>query len=72
MYVDDIVLMARSPHDVENQLRILKDVFSNMGMVVNTNKTKVVIIKSNKITCDTFVYDNDNYAYGFNYKFKSI
>jgi hypothetical protein len=26
LYVDDIVLMVRSPHDLENQLRILKDV----------------------------------------------
>jgi hypothetical protein len=31
LYVDDIVLMARSPHDLENQLRILKDFCSNMG-----------------------------------------
>ena len=28
-----------------NQLRILKDFFSNMGMIVNTDKTKVMIIK---------------------------
>jgi hypothetical protein len=48
LYVDDIVLMERSPHDLENQLRILKDFCSNMGMTVNTDKTKVMIIKSNK------------------------
>jgi hypothetical protein len=30
LYVDDILLMTRSPHDLENQLRILKDFFSNM------------------------------------------
>ena len=47
LYADDIVLMARSPHDLENQLRILKDFFSNMGMTVNTDKNKVMIIKSN-------------------------
>jgi len=60
LYADDIVLMSRSPHDLENQLRILKYFGSNMGMIVNTNKTKVMIIKSNKITYDTFVYDNNN------------
>jgi len=60
LYADDIVLMARSPHDLENQQRILKDFCSNMGMTVNTDKTKVMIIKSNKITYDTFVYDNNN------------
>ena len=29
-------------------------------MTVNTDKTKVMIIKSNKITYDNFVYDNNN------------
>jgi hypothetical protein len=57
LYADDIVLMVRSPHALENQLRILKDFSSNMGMSVNTDKTKVMIIKSNKIPYDTFVYD---------------
>jgi hypothetical protein len=52
--------MERSPHDLENQLRILKEFFSNMGMIVNTDKTKLVIIKSNKIPYDTSVYDNKN------------
>jgi hypothetical protein len=60
LYGDDIILMARSPHDLENQLRILKDFFSNMGMTINTHKTKVMIIKSNKIPYDTFVYENNN------------
>ena len=31
LYVDDIVLMARSPHDLENQLRILKNFFLQYG-----------------------------------------
>jgi hypothetical protein len=45
LYADDIILMARIPHDLENQLRILKDFWSNMGMTINTDKTKVMIIK---------------------------
>jgi hypothetical protein len=60
LYSNDIILMERSPHDLENQLRILKDFCSNMGMIVNIDKTKVMIIKSNKITYDTFVYENNN------------
>jgi hypothetical protein len=59
IYVDDIVLMGRSPRDLENQIRILKEFFSNMGMTVNIDKTKVMIINSNKIPSDTFVYDNN-------------
>jgi hypothetical protein len=48
-----------SPRDLENQLKILKYYSSNMGMTVNNDKTKVIIIKSNKITYDTLVYDNN-------------
>ena len=72
LYADDIVLMAMSPHDLENQLRILKDFCSNMGMTVNTDKTKVMIIKSNKITYDTFVYDKKNLKEVTSYKYFGI
>jgi hypothetical protein len=34
LYVDDIVLMERNPYDLSNNLRILKDVFSNTCMIV--------------------------------------
>jgi hypothetical protein len=60
IYDNDIVLMERIPHDLENQLRILKDFYSNKGMSVNTHKTKVMVIKSNKIPYDTFISDNNN------------
>ena len=51
LYVDDIVLMARHPSNLDNQLGILKYFFSKfMGMNVNTNKTKIMIIKSKKDT----------------------
>jgi hypothetical protein len=72
LYADDIILMARSPHDLENQLRILKDFCSNMGITVNTDKTKVMIIKSNKITYATFVYDNNNMEEVTLYKYLGI
>jgi hypothetical protein len=64
--------MARSPRDLGKKLRILKDFFANMGMTVNTNKTKVMIIKSNKITCDTFVYDNNKLEEMTSYKYLGI
>jgi hypothetical protein len=72
LYADDIILMVRSLHDLENQLRILKDFFPNMGMTVNTDKTKVMIIKSNKITYDTFVYENNNLEEVNSYKYLGI
>jgi uncharacterized membrane protein YvbJ len=64
--------MAMSLHDLENQLRILNDFFSNMGMTINIDNTKVMIIKSNKITYDTFVYDNNNLEEVNSYKYLGI
>ena len=64
--------MARSPHDLENQLRILKDFCSNMGMTVNIDKSKVMIIKYNKIPYETFVYDNNNLEEVISYKYLGI
>jgi hypothetical protein len=64
--------MVRSPHDLGKQLRVLKDFCSNTGMTVNTDKTKVMIIKSDKITYDTFVYDNNNLEEVTSYKYLGI
>jgi hypothetical protein len=54
--VDVIVLMASSPYDLDKKLKILKDFCSTMGMTVNNDKTKVMIIKSKNITYIDFVY----------------
>ena len=55
-----IVLMVRSPYDLDKQLKILKNFCSSKGIIVNIGKTKVVIIKSQKITYDNFMYENNN------------
>jgi hypothetical protein len=39
---------------------------------VNTDKTKVMIIKYSKITYDTFVYDNNNSEEVTSYKYNGI
>jgi hypothetical protein len=59
LYANNIVLMARSSYVLDKQLRILEDLCSSMGMTINIDKTKFMIIKSKKITYDTFVYDNN-------------
>ena len=51
-----IILMERCPSNFDKQLRIFKDLWCNIGMHVNTTKTKFMIIKSNKDT--NFEYDN--------------
>jgi hypothetical protein len=43
-----------------------------MGMTINTNKMKVMIIKSKKITYANFVYDNNNLEEVTSYKYLEI
>ena len=64
--------MARCPSDLDKQLRILKDFFSNMCMTVNTDKTKIIIIKSKKDTYANFIYDNRNLEEVASYKFLKL
>ena len=72
LYADDIVILARCPFDLDKQLRLLKDFFSTMGMTVNTDKTKVMIMKSKKDTYTNFVYDNSNLEEVSSYKYLGI
>jgi hypothetical protein len=46
--------MEKNPNNPGKKLIILKDFFFNMGMTVNTKKTKVLIIKYKMITYDYF------------------
>jgi len=46
--INDIVLMARCSFDLDKQLRILNAFCSNIGVIVNIDKTKVMIIKSKR------------------------
>jgi hypothetical protein len=55
IYIYDIVLVARSPHELGNQIRILKDFFSSTSMTMHIDKMKVVIIKS-KISPTILLY----------------
>ena len=71
-YTDDIVLLARFKSDLDKQLRIIKDLCSTMGMIINIDKTKVILIKSNKVTYDPFLYDNNNLEGVTSYKYLGI
>ena len=72
LYADDIVLLARCPSDLDKELKILKDFFSTIGMTINTNKIKVMIIKSKKDTYANFVYDNRNLEEVSSFKYVGI
>jgi hypothetical protein len=72
LYVDDIVLMAMISYDIDKQLKILKGFCSSIGMTINTNKTKVMIIKSKRITYTNFMYDNNILEEVTSYKYLKI
>ena len=59
LYDDDIIFLARIHAKLDKQLRNLNDYCSNMGMTINTYKTKVMIIKSKNINHGNFVYNNN-------------
>jgi hypothetical protein len=72
LYANDIVLMARNPYDFKKKLRIIKDFCSSTMMTMNTDKMKVMIIKSQKITYDSFMYDNNSLEEVPSYKYLGI
>ena len=71
LYDDDIVLMERCPSNLDKQLRI-HNFCSNIGMTVNTDKTKIMIIKPKKDTYANFIYDNKNLEEVTSYKYLEI
>ena len=46
LYVDDIIPMVRIPCNIDKRLEIIRYFFSSMGITINIDKTKVMIIKS--------------------------
>lgn len=72
LYVDDIILMSRCSSYLNKELRILKDLYTNMGMSVNTDKTKVMIIKSMRVNYANFVFGNSNLEEMTSYKYLRI
>ena len=56
----------------QKSLKILKDFFCNMGMTVNIDKKKIMIIKSKKYTYANFMYDNRNLEEMNSYKYLRI
>ena len=56
----------------EKPLKILKYFLSNMGITVNIDMAKIVIIKSKKDTYANLIYDNRNLEEVTSYKYLRI
>ena len=59
LYIDDIVILARFISILNKKLRILKDFYSDMDMIININKTKVMFIKYDEVIYAHFLFDNN-------------
>jgi hypothetical protein len=64
--------MVRIPYYLGKKLIFLKYLCSNKSLTVNTKKTKFMIVKSNKMNYDTFIYHNNNLEEVNSYKYLGI
>jgi hypothetical protein len=58
LYANDIVLMMRSPYDLDKKLRVLKDFFSSMGMNVNPKRSLMILSYMTLTTWRKFLHTN--------------
>ncbi len=72
LYADNAILLARIHGDLDKKLKILRDYYSKMGMTINIDKVKVMIIKSKKINYDNFIYDKNYLEKVSSYKYLGI
>ena len=45
MFVDDIVLLSSTPAGLQNQLNVFCEVANRLGLLVNLEKTKIVVFR---------------------------
>lgn len=72
LYEDDIILVVRSTYDLCKYLRILQHFYSKMDMPISNGKVEDMIIKSIKITYDTFIHENNILKEFPSYKYLGI
>ena len=56
LYSNDTIFMVMIPYDLNKKLRIFMDFYSTTSMSANIDKMKVMIIKSQNIAYDTFIF----------------
>ena len=46
LFADDLVLLADSPYELQLKLNVLNDISQRLGLVVNFEKTKIVVFRN--------------------------
>lgn len=59
IYADDIVLLARSPSNLQRNLDILNSALVKRNMIINQDKTKTMVISRNKTDCKVKLIDKE-------------
>lgn len=54
-YADDVVIMAPTERDLQNNLNVWKEILEDDGMTMNLNKTKVMAIAEKKVTTNIHI-----------------
>ena len=59
-YADDVVSVSCSPGTMQHTLNLIADTYNRAGLVVNTTKTEVLIMKDPPQDPTTFSINNEN------------
>ena len=60
IYADDLVLISRSKNGLQKKLNALKQCFETRQLMVNTNKSKIMLVtKKRSYQQPTVVYNNE-------------
>lgn len=59
IYVNDIFLLEKISYYPWKLLRILQEFYSKMGMIVNNDRAKIMIIECKNITHNIYFYANN-------------
>ena len=73
LYADDTVVMAESPEQLQRALDGMAAYCKDNRLIVNRNKTKVVIFSRGKLRkIPNFTYNNTNLEVVFSYEYLGI
>ena len=74
LYTDDLIILARTAKGLKEHLKALEFFFHEVGMQVNTSKTKVMIfsLKKNRGIQDEFLFEGNPLEIVEEYKYLGI
>jgi hypothetical protein len=56
MYADDLALMSETPRGLQKQIDVLSKFYVERQLVINVNKTKVVVFEKHRSAAPKFTY----------------